>query len=464
MCSFILGSDKDFFDSLSAREVHEFFHDVKDFFEERYGTENILSAVVHLDETTPHMHLNLIPVFEGRLCAKKLFDRVELRELQSDFHEKVGKKWGLNRGKIGSTAKHLETTEFKAKKIIEGAEQQAEETKKQARQQAEDYLQGIHSTIEAESSKPVPKKKKQAEEEIKTLRTENAAYKEHLKIKNEDAGSLFRQLQESERKNRGNDTAFRMVSDMIDAYPDEFDALLKKSREKKNPSTPTPHTSIINGQNKIYFNQTFALPKKTMVVFYAQLKIMRKMTEEQLSNILKFMTIVDCSDEVRKGMLEMAATTLTADRLKDLISDNVNNTVEATNHNVEIFKFTKQEILKMPQPFRKDFRTAGCVAHVQRRKSGKNSWNYMIRYRKHGYNILACSNNLEEAKQKFIAKLCEADAIAKQLALPQNGVTQPKQITATIIPQAMLPRQSTAYQPLSTDSPTTTLKHFTNAR
>lgn len=130
MCSFILGSDKEFFDGLSTREMHEFFRDITYFFAERYGDYNILSAVVHLDETTPHMHLNLIPVFEGRLCAKKLFDRVELRELQSDFHEKVGKKWGLKRGKIGSTAKHLETTEFKAKKIIEGAEQQAEETKK----------------------------------------------------------------------------------------------------------------------------------------------------------------------------------------------------------------------------------------------------------------------------------------------------------------------------------------------
>ena len=244
MCSFILGSDKEFFDGLSKIEMHEFFRNVTDFFEERYGTENILSAVVHLDETTPHMHLNLIPVFEGRMCAKRLFDRIELRELQSEFHEKVGKKWGLKRGKIGSTAKHLETTEFKAKKIIESAEQQAEETKKQARQQAEDYLQGIHSAIEVESAKPVPKKKKQAEEEIKALRTENAAYKEHLRIKNEDAGSLFRQLQEAERKNKGNDTAFRMVTDMIDAYPDEFDALLKKSREKKSGgNVPTPHAS-----------------------------------------------------------------------------------------------------------------------------------------------------------------------------------------------------------------------------
>ncbi len=156
------------------------------------------------------MHLNLIPVFEDRLCAKKLFDRYELRDLQSSFHENIGRKWGLKRGKIGSTAKHLETVEFKAKKIIEGAEQQAEETTKQARQQVEDYLQGIHSAVEAESNKPVPKKKKQAEEEIRTLRTENAAYKKHLRIKNEDSGNLFQLLQAAERKNKGNDAAFNI--------------------------------------------------------------------------------------------------------------------------------------------------------------------------------------------------------------------------------------------------------------
>lgn len=237
MCSFILGSDREFFDALSTEQMCRFFYDVANFFANRYGKENILSAVIHMDETTPHMHLNLIPVFEGRLCAKKLFDRVELRSLQSDSHETVGKKWGLHRGKIGSTAKHLETVEFKAKKIIECAEIQADETKAQARLQAEDYLQSIHSAVDTESNKPIPKKKKQTEEEIKVLRAENAAHKEHLKIKNEDTSSLFKQLKDAERKNKGNDTAFKMVADMMSAYPNEFDELLKRSREKKNPST-----------------------------------------------------------------------------------------------------------------------------------------------------------------------------------------------------------------------------------
>ena len=78
---------------------------------------------MHNDETTPHMHLNLMPVTkDGRLCSKQLFDKSQLQQLQTDFYESVGKRWGLQRGKEGSQKKHLSTAEFKAKKIIEQAE------------------------------------------------------------------------------------------------------------------------------------------------------------------------------------------------------------------------------------------------------------------------------------------------------------------------------------------------------
>lgn len=56
---------------------------------------NIISALVHVDETTHHMHLNLMPVLDGRLCSKRLFDKVALGELQTYIHEDVGKRWGL---------------------------------------------------------------------------------------------------------------------------------------------------------------------------------------------------------------------------------------------------------------------------------------------------------------------------------------------------------------------------------
>ena len=80
MCSFVVGSDRKFFGGLSPSEQRQFFAECTRFFAERYGEGNIISAVVHTDETTPHLHLNLIPIAGGRLCAKKLFDRKALTE------------------------------------------------------------------------------------------------------------------------------------------------------------------------------------------------------------------------------------------------------------------------------------------------------------------------------------------------------------------------------------------------
>ena len=128
MNSFVLGSDKTFFDGLSRVEQYNFFSTCYKFFANRYGEENIIAAVVHNDETTPHMHLNLMPVTkDGRLCSKQLFDKPQLQQLQTDFYETVGNRWGLQRGKEGSQKKHLSTAEFKAKKIIEQAEAIREE-------------------------------------------------------------------------------------------------------------------------------------------------------------------------------------------------------------------------------------------------------------------------------------------------------------------------------------------------
>ncbi len=151
------------------------------------------------------------------------------------------------------------------------------------------------------------------------------------------------------------------------------------------------------------------------------------MNQDKLIEILNFITNIQCSDEQKRLMLEMAADTITVEKLNALVKPDK----EADKQNeVEIFKFTKQEILKMPKQFRKEFRTAGCTAHVLKRRSGKNNRNYMIRYRKNGYNVVASSNNLEEAKRKFIEKLLIADKFQKQQTFKSiANPTQPIQPT-----------------------------------
>ena len=148
MASFVLGSDREFFNTLDEDEQNHFFRDCTNFFIDRYGRRNIISAVVHNDETTPHMHLNLIPIKDGRLCAKDLLNRNELSKLQTEFHEKVGKRWGLQRGKEGSTASHLSTAEFKAKCIVDEAWDKSTEIISTAGKLAQAELETIEKAVQ----------------------------------------------------------------------------------------------------------------------------------------------------------------------------------------------------------------------------------------------------------------------------------------------------------------------------
>ena len=169
MNSFVLGSDKTFFDGLAKVEQYNFFSDCYKFFANRYGEENVIAAVVHNDETTPHMHLNLMPVTkDGRLCSKQLFDKPQLQQLQTDFYEAVGKHWGLQRGKEGSQKKHLSTAEFKAKKIIEQAEAIREENQVYA-----------DALTEAKSGN-IPRKRGKLQEQVIALTADNADLSKRL--------------------------------------------------------------------------------------------------------------------------------------------------------------------------------------------------------------------------------------------------------------------------------------------
>lgn len=152
MASFVIGSDKAFFNKLSPDEQEAFFASCTWFFARRYGKENIIAAIVHTDETTPHLHINIVPIHDGRLCCKDLFNRQNLMQLQTDFHEAVGKRYGLMRGKEGSQEKHLSTAEFKAKKIVEAAHEQAVAEVESVKQTAQTELTKISLAVKKAES------------------------------------------------------------------------------------------------------------------------------------------------------------------------------------------------------------------------------------------------------------------------------------------------------------------------
>ncbi|MFB1052261.1 MobV family relaxase [Paraliobacillus sp. JSM ZJ581] len=117
VASFMITSDKAFFDRIGEKEEKRFFETARDFIGQKYGKEKIAYAMVHKDEKTPHMHLGLVPITEdNRLSAKDFFGKKQqLHKLQDDFHAHMQEHgFDLERG-LSSDSKHLEPAQYKLK-------------------------------------------------------------------------------------------------------------------------------------------------------------------------------------------------------------------------------------------------------------------------------------------------------------------------------------------------------------
>ena len=90
-----------------TKKQDEYFKRALQFLENKHGKENIITSVVHMDETTPHMSVFVVPIDKkGKLnCRDFLGGREKLRNLQTDFAKKV-ESLGLERGVEGSKAEH----------------------------------------------------------------------------------------------------------------------------------------------------------------------------------------------------------------------------------------------------------------------------------------------------------------------------------------------------------------------
>ena len=93
-------------------EMPEYFNRAFDFLKERVGEENIISAVVHMDERTPHLHLCFVPLTkDGRLSAKEILgNKKAMIQWQDDFYACMSERWPeLERGTpaVETKRKHL---------------------------------------------------------------------------------------------------------------------------------------------------------------------------------------------------------------------------------------------------------------------------------------------------------------------------------------------------------------------
>lgn len=217
----LTGSPEDMKRIQAEGRLNEWCNDNLKWLRNTFGKENVVSAVLHMDETTPHIHATLIPIVTGerrkakaeqpdgkrkykkkdstanRLCADDVMTRVNLKAYQDSYAQSM-QVYGLKRGIEGSEAKHITNSQFYRDLLnqSEGIQVDIKNLTEQ-REQVEKELSRIKSEIKtgelknefvSASTKAVKrfgslfdnKEVRQKEEEIKALTDKNNDLKSEI--------------------------------------------------------------------------------------------------------------------------------------------------------------------------------------------------------------------------------------------------------------------------------------------
>ena len=137
----LTGSNKDMKQMETDGRLDGWCNDNLKWLRETYGERNLVSAVLHMDEKTPHIHATIVPIVTGerrkarkeeqngkkkyrkkntqdvRLCADDVMARHRLKHYQDTYAQAMS-KYGLQRGIDGSLAKHISTMQY-YKELVE---------------------------------------------------------------------------------------------------------------------------------------------------------------------------------------------------------------------------------------------------------------------------------------------------------------------------------------------------------
>ncbi len=125
VCEFIITSDKEFFEEIGEEETKRYFQTAYNFVAnyKNLGEQYILSAKVHLDESTPHLHLVFTPVIQTKdkngnqvkkiACSEYWKGKDSYKKLQDNFYKYITENgFNLERGKEREV-EHLSTEKLK---------------------------------------------------------------------------------------------------------------------------------------------------------------------------------------------------------------------------------------------------------------------------------------------------------------------------------------------------------------
>lgn len=109
---YVLTASPEFFAAAPELEWRRYLADQLTMLRDYYSAENVVSAVLHLDEKTPHLAVMIVPLLDGRLNARALIGTREACSVVQDMAGDVGQPFGLQRGQRGSKARHQDVKRF----------------------------------------------------------------------------------------------------------------------------------------------------------------------------------------------------------------------------------------------------------------------------------------------------------------------------------------------------------------
>ena len=243
MVETLITASPEFFAGKKPGEVRAFFEYALEFLKTKQAAETIVSAVVHVDEKTPHMHLCFVPITaDGRLSAKDIVgNRKKLTQWQDEYWSYMVKTYpDLERGESASETgrSHLPPRIFKQATKMHRLEQKLREllssinpmNAKRVREEIlkilDDYIPGVAELMT--KTKALKRSEKELLGEIAALKKEANASKPSVQRLLE----LERKVQEQEELQR----TIASLQQTLTAIPPEIIAEYNEPEsERKEP-------------------------------------------------------------------------------------------------------------------------------------------------------------------------------------------------------------------------------------
>jgi len=236
----LITASPEFFEKKSRKEIREFFSYAVEFMKSKQNPNTYISAVVHVDEKSPHMHLCFVPITpDGRLSAKEIIgNKKRLTQWQDEFWSYMVKKYpDFERGESASLtgrthipprlfkqAARLNRQKDKLMELI--SEMNALNAKAKSKEIAElldEYVPGVEELMT---------KLKKTSKAVKEMRREITDLKKEV---NSSKASALRQL-ELEKKVQELDDLQHMVESLqqtMDAIPAEIIAIYNEPKSER---------------------------------------------------------------------------------------------------------------------------------------------------------------------------------------------------------------------------------------